>query len=208
MTPRGRAQPLTRDAIVDASLWIIKQDGTQGLTMRAVAARLGVSQMAAYRHVADKGALLQLVFDRLAATSEPLRAITGESWETTLERYLVEGWRRLCHYPGLSVYALTLPNLGIDQEKYDAALQFFECAGFSTERAHMAVTFATTFIVGRNAVDAQFHFDESELTPDGRPAFEHLHFGIAAVIAGLRAMLDEVPQDATTRAQVKTTGRD
>jgi AcrR family transcriptional regulator len=66
--PRGRparGQGVTRDAILDAALDLLDEDGDAGLTMRALAARLGVTPMSLYHHVTDRAGLLRALSDRL-----------------------------------------------------------------------------------------------------------------------------------------------
>ena len=66
--PRGRparGQGVTRDAIRDAALALLDEDGDAGLTMRALAARLGVTPMSLYHHVTDRAGLLRALSDRL-----------------------------------------------------------------------------------------------------------------------------------------------
>lgn len=50
-----------RRALVEQALQTIQKEGVEGLTLRAVGERLGVSRTALYRHFADKGALLAAV---------------------------------------------------------------------------------------------------------------------------------------------------
>ena len=71
--PRGRparGQGVTRDAILDAALDLLDEDGDAGLTMRALAARLGVTPMSLYHHVTDRAGLLRALSDRLASPAE------------------------------------------------------------------------------------------------------------------------------------------
>lgn len=60
-----------REELVSAAVEIVQKSGPDALTLRTVATRLGVSQMAPYRHFATKGALLAAVavdgFQRLHA---------------------------------------------------------------------------------------------------------------------------------------------
>jgi AcrR family transcriptional regulator len=66
--PRGRparGQGVTRDAILDAALALLDEDGDAGLTMRALAGRLGVTPMSLYHHVTDRAGLLRALSDRL-----------------------------------------------------------------------------------------------------------------------------------------------
>ncbi len=63
-TPR---QTLTRDRVLDEAWELIRAEGTDGLSMRALSQRLGVVPMALYRHVQDKDDLLDGLLDRLTA---------------------------------------------------------------------------------------------------------------------------------------------
>ena len=66
--PRGRparGQGVSRDAILDAALALLDEDGDAGLTMRSLAARLGVTPMSLYHHVTDRAGLLRALSDQL-----------------------------------------------------------------------------------------------------------------------------------------------
>jgi AcrR family transcriptional regulator len=64
-----------RQALVDAAIQVVARHGADGLSLRELARRLGVSHQAPYRHFADKRALLEAVaaagfavlFDRMRA---------------------------------------------------------------------------------------------------------------------------------------------
>ena len=62
---RGRGR-LTRDRVLDAAVAIADREGLAGLTMRHLAAKLGVAPMALYMHVRSKEELLDGVADRIA----------------------------------------------------------------------------------------------------------------------------------------------
>lgn len=66
--------PLRRDTIVDAAREIVRSDGLDGLSLRRLAADLGVTAPALYAHVEDKRDLLRAVaeveFDRLVRRFE------------------------------------------------------------------------------------------------------------------------------------------
>ena len=81
MVPAERP-PLQRDAVIDAARSIIEADGLDGLSLRRLAAALGVTAPALYAHVAGKDDLVRAVaegelgeiirrFDELAP-SDPL----------------------------------------------------------------------------------------------------------------------------------------
>jgi AcrR family transcriptional regulator len=58
---------LTRERVVAEALAVISTDGAQALSMRAIAARLGVVPGALYRHVRSKEQLYDLVLDAVLA---------------------------------------------------------------------------------------------------------------------------------------------
>lgn len=67
---------MTKDRILSAAKAVLEHDGMDGLTIRRVAQRAGLSPMALYRHFADKGALLNaLMEDGLAAWERIVRGI-------------------------------------------------------------------------------------------------------------------------------------
>ena len=58
---------LTRERVVAEALTVITADGAEGLSMRALASRLGVVPGALYRHVRSKGQLYDLILDAVLA---------------------------------------------------------------------------------------------------------------------------------------------
>jgi AcrR family transcriptional regulator len=77
--PGRRALELSRDEIVRAALEILEADGLPGVSMRTVAARLGVSPVPVYRRVGNKDALLDaMAYSLLADVVPPLRP--GVDW--------------------------------------------------------------------------------------------------------------------------------
>lgn len=68
--PRGRPAQGTgvaRDDILTAALALLDESGGQGLTMRALATRLGVTPMSLYHHVENHAGLLRALSDRVYA---------------------------------------------------------------------------------------------------------------------------------------------
>lgn len=61
----ARQARISRSQVLDATLALAEEKGLQAVSMRAVAARLGVTPMALYRHVRDKDDLLDALVERL-----------------------------------------------------------------------------------------------------------------------------------------------
>jgi len=77
--PRGRARaaPRTREEVVRAALAVADDEGFEAVSMRNVAARLGVGTMTLYSYVSSKEDLLDLMFDEVMSElllPEPLPA--------------------------------------------------------------------------------------------------------------------------------------
>jgi len=68
-----------RRALLDEALSTIRRDGVEGVTLREIGARVGVSRTALYRHFADKGALIAAV---AAEGFRMLREQLVSAWET------------------------------------------------------------------------------------------------------------------------------
>ena len=70
---------ISREAILDQTLALADERGLAAVSMRAVAARLGVTAMSLYHHVRDKNDLLDGLVERLLAElSLPDPSLPGE----------------------------------------------------------------------------------------------------------------------------------
>lgn len=67
----GRPARIDRDQVLTAALALADEQGLDGLTMAAVAERLGVTPMALYRHVTNKADLLDGLVERLLTEFPP-----------------------------------------------------------------------------------------------------------------------------------------
>ncbi len=188
--PKGqRTETLTLEAIVDESERIVRTQGVDGLTMRAVAAGLGVTPMAIYYYVPGKEDLLHLVVGRVQESFGLLHRDEGESWQDGLHDYLINIWESFRRYPGLSSYLINQPALGVTPDRLEAGIGFFVDAGFLPDAAWLAWSFATTYIHGRISVDAHLGRNADTHHFEGLRARDYVTFGVEAVIGGLEAML-------------------
>lgn len=107
--PRGRGpRPgLSLEAIVAAAVTLADREGLGALSMRKVAAELGVGTMSLYRYVPGKTELLHLMLDHVSAPEEPESAPEGPE---TLAEPAGEGWRSRLERIGLDTYRLYLDH--------------------------------------------------------------------------------------------------
>jgi AcrR family transcriptional regulator len=188
MPKNGRSQSLTHKEIIEAAVRLIRKHGLPNLTMRAVAAELGVTPMAVYHYFADKDDLVRMVVQSISSAREPLRIREG-GWEESLRSHLREVWEQSARYPGVGAYQIDQPSLGVTPEALQDGIRFFEDAGFSPSAARLAWSFAMTYIHGRISVDAHLASKPDAPRLDGLRAHDYVDFGVETVVAGLRAAL-------------------
>jgi TetR/AcrR family transcriptional regulator, tetracycline repressor protein len=94
------SKDLTRVKVIEAGLELIDREGPDAMTMRRLAASLGVTPMALYNHVSSKKDLLQAVAEHVLGQTE----FDGhrEEWREQIE-YCFRMFRRIClRHPGLA----------------------------------------------------------------------------------------------------------
>ena len=81
--PRRRGRPPSggREAIVEAALAVLREQGIANLTSREVAARAGVSDASVYYHFGDRAGLLQAVFEHGMKPLMFMAGLEGEELE-------------------------------------------------------------------------------------------------------------------------------
>lgn len=79
---------------------IARRDGLDALSMRRLADELGVSTMAAYRHVAGKETLVDDVLEEVVS-SIPLESV-GETWGEQVEALTIRSYAIFLEVPGLA----------------------------------------------------------------------------------------------------------
>jgi AcrR family transcriptional regulator len=92
---------LTRERVVAEALAVISADGAPALSMRAIAARLGVVPGALYRHVRSKEQLYDLVLDAVLAEVD-CEAAPGAPWATQVAALAHRLRAILENHPGIA----------------------------------------------------------------------------------------------------------
>jgi len=95
---------LDRSSVLDAGARVVAADGLDGLGVRSVAAELGVTPMALYRHVDGADDLHDAVVHRLLATL-PHVADEG-AWDDRCRRWAHDLRAALAPHPGLPRFVL------------------------------------------------------------------------------------------------------
>jgi TetR/AcrR family tetracycline transcriptional repressor len=127
---------LSEEEVVVAALSMCEESGLAGLSMRRLAAELGVTATALYYHVPNKEALLGRVAEVLI--EQFARQRTEKHWRDGLRRLLIEENRLFRHYPGLARYLLEHRSSRAAMLWAEAFLAVLLEAGFSEEDAGQA----------------------------------------------------------------------
>ena len=134
-------QQLTRECVVQAAIGIADREGLHAMSMRGVAAKLGVASMSPYRFVDSKDALILLMTDAAFAEFKP-PARSKSNWREQLTRSARVLWALYNKHPWLAnVHALTrpllLPHLMAHAEAMLAVLAACRLDAATTMRLHI-----------------------------------------------------------------------
>jgi AcrR family transcriptional regulator len=148
MNDQDRRPQLTRQRVVAEALAAIAQDGVQAMSMRALAARLGVVPGALYHHVGNKQQLHDLVLDGiLAEVDVHLKPSLG--WTEQL-KVLAHRLRRVLEaHPGVAGILKTRDPLGPHSLALaEAFLGPLLATGFGDREAGLAFFLLVDYTIG------------------------------------------------------------
>src|SRR5512132_912767 len=145
---QDRRPRLTRERVVTEALAIIAQDGVPALTMRSLAARLGVVPGAVYHHVHNKEQLQDLLLDGVLAEVE-FDLDSSLHWTEQL-KVLAHRLRRVLEaHPGIAGILKTLDPLGPHSLALaEAFLSPLLATGFGDREAGLAFFLLVDYTIG------------------------------------------------------------
>jgi TetR/AcrR family tetracycline transcriptional repressor len=191
------AEALTRDDVVDAALKLAARVGVSGLTMRALAEELGVTTMAPYHHVPGKQALLELVAESVLARV-PVPEPDPARWEAQVKEVFDAFLAEVGRYPGLAEFLVEHGLSPQGARLVQGQIAILRAAGFDDRDVHLAYATLHTYLFGRVLVASRARKGRgtslAEADADapwvGLPASAWSDYGLATLLAGLRAQLD------------------
>ncbi|MGV8859143.1 TetR/AcrR family transcriptional regulator [Rhodoglobus sp.] len=159
--PTKKRTPITRQAVLLAALELADAEGSEALTMRKLADRLGVEAMSIYYHVPNKEAILTGLVDLVFAE---IALPTSEN-----------GWRAAMHDRALSArdalirhrWAIGLMDSRRDPglatlRHHDAVIGVLRAGGFSIAGTAHAFSALDSYIYGFVMQELSLPFDTSE----------------------------------------------
>jgi TetR/AcrR family tetracycline transcriptional repressor len=184
---RGRPASFSREQILETGLQLVRREGRDGLTMRAVADELGTGPMSLYTHVRGKDDLLEgmalLVFEGL-----DLGLGVEGSWQEQLSAWMGSMRDQLLEYPELvelagrqqygsplllgtcSAVAAVLADAGLDDADAVEAAQglIWSAIGF------VLLDAGSTQAATKEAPEVQLASALFAIAPEERASIEHL----------------------------------
>ncbi len=186
MNDQDRRPQLTRERVVEEALAVIAHDGAQALTMRSLAARLGVVPGALYHHVGNKQQLHDLVLDGVLAEID-FDLDSSMPWAEELKIVAHRLRQVLEAHPGVAGILKTRDPLGPHSLALaEAFLSPLQTAGFGDREAGLAFFLLLDYTIGfavssprtsvneqrvrDTAIRTQLHEFFRSLPPDRFPA--------------------------------------
>jgi AcrR family transcriptional regulator len=148
MNDQDRRPQLTRQRVVAEALAVIAHDGVQALTMRTLAARLGVVPGALYHHLRNKEQLQDLVLDGVLAEVD-CRVDPSLAWTERIKLLAHRLRAVLEQHPGVAAILKTRDPLGPHSLALaEAFLGPLQAAGFGDREAGLAFFLLVDYTVG------------------------------------------------------------
>jgi AcrR family transcriptional regulator len=152
----GRAPwgSISREDIVAAAVGVVTAGGYEEMSIRSLAASLGVAPMSLYRHIRDKDDLLGEVADRLLASAwRPDAAV--DDWQA----WIIEAASRLREFlvsqpAALQVYLSRPVTSPAAVDRMNAMMSVLRGTGLSEEAASSAYGALHTYTIGFAALEA------------------------------------------------------
>ncbi|MFF3257133.1 TetR/AcrR family transcriptional regulator [Actinacidiphila glaucinigra] len=158
-------RPLSRKRILAAAVALADDGGVAALSMRKIAAALGVVPMALYKHVANKDELLDGMIDAVVGEIDP--PADGVGWKPAVRGRVLSARRMLLRHPWAPgviearMKARSAPTPAV-LGYLDSMIGIFRAGGFTLDLVHHAMHIMGSRVLG-------FSQELFEDSPGGEP---------------------------------------
>ncbi|WP_375001551.1 TetR/AcrR family transcriptional regulator C-terminal domain-containing protein [Aeromicrobium sp. CTD01-1L150] len=161
----GRRSPLRRERVVVAAVQIADEHGVTGVTMRAVAARLGVEAMSLYHHVSGRDDVLDGMIDTVLAEVD--LPASGEPWREAMRARATSTRAALSRHPWAVGLLDSRSTPGpATLRHHDAVLGILREARFSVRGAVRAFSIVDSYLYGYVLQELNLPFSDAEQMDD------------------------------------------
>src|ERR1700744_1276428 len=168
---RGRPGPrraLTEDEILNATLQLLDEGGADRVSIRGIAAKVGVAPNAVYTYFPDKAAVIRAMVDRLfGEIDHGVFADRTQPWRQRVESLAVELRGRLAAHPGAVTLMIGQPRIGPHALTLgERLLELFADAGLTPTDAARASPLLFGYVFSSVALDV------ADLNQPGAPSMD------------------------------------
>jgi AcrR family transcriptional regulator len=191
---RGPKPGLSVAAIVRAAIDLADAEGLIALSMRRIAAALGVGAMSLYRYVPGKAELVDLMVDEVYSEDVAAAEAVEGDWRARLEAYGRQEWALYLRHPWMLQIAQGRPMLGPNSMRStDMALQAVDDIGLTEDEMLGAVVALSSFVAGlaKTTIEAMQAADRTGISDEEWWEIQGEYVG-PAVVAGELPMLTKV----------------
>ncbi|MEW1544982.1 TetR/AcrR family transcriptional regulator [Streptomyces tsukubensis] len=206
MSPRAVRGPRpgqTLDRIVGTAVRIADAHGLDAVSMRRIAAELGIGTMSLYRYVAGKEELVDLMLDRCRWTGDCADG-HGADWRTVLECLAREGLARCRLHPWLLRVDRSRPipgpggaggAVGAGMAKVISRIRPM---GLPDPELVSVVVMIDSYVAGAARIQGTAAPSSGE---SSGPDLDHFEFGLGRILDGLEAFVERSAAAAGGSAQ-------
>ncbi len=215
-------QPLSRDRVLRSAMALADREGLAALSMRRLAAELGVEAMSLYHYVTGKDDILDGIVDLALAEVEPPSA--GTDWKAAVRRSAISYHDTLRRHGWVTGVPPSGRVSAVQLRYMDALLGRLRQAGLTAELTHHAYHALDSHIVGSALWLARIPPKEKldvlaadvlrQLPADQYPdvvlhveqhlsgaarGMQFFEFGLDLILDGIERLRDASPSAAPTR---------
>jgi TetR/AcrR family transcriptional regulator, tetracycline repressor protein len=151
---RGRRRALTEQEFLDAALALLDEGGTDAMSLRAIATRVGVAPNAVYTYFPDKAAVVGALVERVLGEVDHGVTDGPRPWRERVEALAVELRARLSAHPGVVGLMIGGPMDGPHASALiEGLLGVLADGGLDSADAARAVHLLITYVVGSLALE-------------------------------------------------------
>src|SRR5215211_8330709 len=157
--------PLSRERVLQAAIAVADAAGVRALTIRSLAAKLGVKPMSVYYYFANKSEILDGIVDVVFSEID-LPPEDGD-WRSEIRRRAHSARRVLGQHPWVIVLLESRKTPGpATLRHHDAMIGTLRAAGFSVEMTAHAYALLDSYVYGFAVQEAALPFDGTSTAAD------------------------------------------
>ncbi|KQX05408.1 MULTISPECIES: TetR/AcrR family transcriptional regulator [unclassified Leifsonia] len=180
----GPERAFTDAQVVTTALNLLDEGGADAVSIRRIAARMGVAPNAVYTYFPDKAALLRAVVDRLIGENDTAVLRSAElPWRERLRAVALDIRAVLLAHPGSAALLMSSPIDGPNSLALgEAMLGLLAAAGLSPDEAARASYAIIVYVLGAIALEAA-EVDQTAAVPPEKERIAIRRRGFDAVPA-------------------------